>query len=376
VKLSAADLGFLFTGEHQILAGELAEAAPAIEQAGRAGAAEVAAEMGRRGLYGRLLTEKGHRVDLRALCLVREMLAYVSPLADAIFAVQGLGSYPIALDGSEEQRRLLPSFRRGESIGGFALTEPEAGSDVASMRAVARAEDGGFVLDGKKTFISNVGIATHYVVFANADPARGKKGISAFLVPAGTPGLVERPIAMNIDHPIGELDLAGVRVGEEALLGAVGGGLRLALRTLDTFRVTVGAAAVGMARRAFDEALAHVRARVQFGVPLSDQPVVQSQLADMATELDAARLLVLRAARVVDDGAERATSEAAMAKLYATEAAQRIIDRAVQLFGGRGVVSGEVVEGLYRAVRPLRIYEGTSEIQRLVIGRALARGDS
>jgi acyl-CoA dehydrogenase len=374
VKLSTADLGLFFDAHHVELAERLVAAAGAIAEAGAAdhSGARVAREMGElHGLYHLLLPASG-TADVRALCLAREMLGHASPLADAIFAVQGLGSYPILLAGTDAQREaLLGRFRSGDLIGAFALTEPEAGSDVASMRTTARRDADAWILDGDKTLISNVGIAGSYVVFANADPAAGRKGITAFHVPADAAGLVATPIAMGIDHPIGALALRGCRVGTDAVLGGVGGGFKLAMQTLDTFRVTVGAAAVGMARRALDDSVARVRGRVQFGKPLAEQQIVQSHLADMATELDAARLLVLRAAHARDTGRERVTTEAAMAKLFATEAAQRIIDTAVQLHGGLGVTSGTAVENLYRSIRPLRIYEGTSEIQRLIIGRAL-----
>jgi len=376
VKLSTDDLGLFFDPRHHQLAAELRRVAPAIAEAsvGEGADARVAAAMGEAGLYGWLLPAGG-AADVRALCLVREMLGQVSPAGDAIFAVQGLGSYPVLLAGTDAQKQvLLDRFRSGQLIGAFALTEPEAGSDVASLATAARRDGDGWVLDGRKTLISNVGIAGSYVVFANADPAAGRKGITAFVVPADAPGLREVPIELSVDHPLGGLELDGCRVGADALLGAVGGGFALAMQTLDTFRVSVGAAAAGMARRALDEATARVSARVQFGKPLAAQQLVQAHLADMATELDAARLLVLRAAHLKDSGAERVTTEAAMAKLYATEAAQRIIDAAVQLHGGLGVTSGAVVENLYRAIRPLRIYEGTSEIQRIIIGRAVAKG--
>jgi acyl-CoA dehydrogenase len=313
-------------------------------------------------------------IDVRALCLVREALAYHSPLADAVFAVQGLGSYPVVLvPGAAGRTSLLARVRSGESVGGFGLTEPEAGSDVASMRSTARAEGDGWVLDGDKTFISNVGIAHHFVVFANVSGAAGdpKRTISAFLVPAAAPGLATEAIATSGDHPLGRLIMRACRVPRAALIGEVGQGLRLALGTLDVFRTSVGAAAVGMARRALDDARAHVQRRVQFGKRLADQQLTQAALADMATDLDAARLLVFRAAWLKDHG-QAAKTEVAMAKLFATEAAQRVIDRGVQLFGGLGVTSGTFVERLYREVRALRIYEGTSEIQRLIIGSALA----
>lgn len=388
MKLSTDDLGFFFEPRHQALAPTLVAAARALEDEHDAPA--LARAMGaRHGLYALLVPEAlggapagrpgdGAYIDLRSLCLAREALGYSNAMADSIFAVQGLGSYPLVLAGSAEQRaRLLPEVVRGERVGAFALTEPEAGSDVASLRSVARPQgDGSYVLEGEKTFISNAGLCDHYVVFASVDPAAGRQGITAFLVERGTPGLVEEPLRLAADHPIGRLRFEGCRLGPGALIGELGGGFALAMRTLDAFRVSVGAAAVGMARRALDETLARVRSRVQFGKPLAEQPLVQAMLADMATELDAARLLVLRAARAKDEAlpGARLSSEAAMAKLYATEAAGRVVDAAVQLHGGLGVVAGSRVERLARDVRPLRIYEGTSEIQRLIIGGALARG--
>lgn len=317
----------------------------------------------------------GTAVDVRALCVAREALAYSSPLADSIFAVQGLGSHPILLAGEGARRAgILAETVRGERVCAFALTEPEAGSDVASMRTTARRDGDHWILDGEKVFISNVGIAKHYVVFANADPSAGKKGISAFLVEADAEGLITEPIAMSVDHPLGRITLRGCRVPSSALLGQVGMGLRLALGTLDVFRTSVGAAAVGMARRALDESIARVGRRVQFGKPLAEFQLTQAALADMATELDAARLLVCRAAWEKDceePGTRSDGVSVAMAKMFATEAAQRIIDRAVQLFGGLGVTEGCVVDRLYREIRPLRIYEGTTEIQKLIIGGAL-----
>jgi acyl-CoA dehydrogenase len=319
----------------------------------------------------------GSAVDVRALCIAREALAYHSPLADSIFAVEGLGSHPILLAGEATRRAsVLAEVVRGDRVAAFALTEPEAGSDVASMRTTARREGDAWVLDGEKVFISNVGIAHHYVVFANADPAAGKKGISAFFVERGAEGLHEEKIGMSVGHPLGRVLLRGCRVAGDALLGDVGAGLRLALGTLDVFRTSVGAAAMGMARRALDEAIARVTQRVQFGKPLSDFQLTQAALAEMATELEAGRLLVCRAAWDKDhnDGAGMARRDGmpvAMAKMFATEAAQRIIDRAVQLFGGLGVTGDSVVDRLYREIRPLRIYEGTTEIQKLIIGSAL-----
>jgi acyl-CoA dehydrogenase len=315
-------------------------------------------------------------IDTRALCLVRELLGYASVRADSIFAVQGLGTHPIALAGTSAQRAQLAAFARGERIAAFALTEPDAGSDVAAIATRATPCAEGYRLDGDKLFISNLGLADHAVVFATTDPARGGAGLAAFWVPLDGPGLIVRPLAATAPHAIGALELRGATVPATARIGEPGQGMRLALATLDAFRVSVGAAAVGMARRALDEALAFVRGRRQFGGRLADQPLVQAHLADMVVDLDAARLLVLRAAYLRDtlDGSrgERVTTEVSIAKLGATEAAQRVIDRAVQLFGGRGVMQGAVVEHLYRAIRPLRIYEGTSEIQRTIIGRALA----
>jgi acyl-CoA dehydrogenase len=378
VKLSSDDLDVFFDQRHQTLAAELQRAAPEIEKAaawsegGEPRARAVARAMGQMGLYEWLLP-RTPAVDVRALCLVREMLGYVSPLADAIFAVQGLGAHPLVASGAAPAE--ADQLRRGEAIAAIALTEPEAGSDVGSMRATAQREGETWVLDGDKTLISNAGLATHYLVFATVDPAAGKKGITAFWVPAATAGLTVEPMTLGIEHPIGRVALRGCRVAAGAVVGEVGGGFGLAMRTLDTFRTTVGAAAVGMARRAFDEARAHVTSRVQFGAALAETQLVQAHLADMACDLDAARLLVLRAALAADRG-QVVTVPAAMAKLVATERAQKVIDTAVQLLGGRGVCQGEVVEALYRAVRPLRIYEGTSEIQRIVIGRAIARGNA
>lgn len=351
-------------------------------------AARVAPRLGELGLLELLVPARegggawgadGAAIDVRALCVAREALAYASPLADSIFAVQGLGSHPILLAGEGARRAsVLAETVKGDRVCAFALTEPEAGSDVASMRTTARREGDDWVLDGDKVFISNVGIARHYIVFANADPSAGKKGISAFFVEAGTEGLVTERIAMSVDHPLGRLTMRGCRVPASALLDRVGVGLRLALGTLDVFRTSVGAAAVGMARRALDESIAHVTRRRQFGKPLSELQLTQAALAEMATELDAARLLVCRAAWEKDQrrpvsgrGGREGALSVAMAKMFATEAAQRIIDRGVQLFGGLGVTEGNVLDRLYREIRPLRIYEGTTEIQKLIIGGAL-----
>ncbi len=311
--------------------------------------------------------------DLRACCLIREALAGASPLADAVFALQCLGSLPITLGGSDAQRASwLPRVCGGEVMTAFAMTEPEAGSDVAGLATTANRSDSGWELAGRKTLISNAGIADLYCLFAASDRAAGTRGISCFLVAADTPGLrFAGAQVLSAPHPLGELELTACRLPAGALLGGEGGGFKLGMRTLDRLRPTVAAAACGMAARALDEALAHVRERRQFGQPLAAFQLVQEKLATMAVDLTAARLLTYRAAWEADRGAERITLEAAMAKAHATEAAQRIVDQAVQLLGGRGVLASSPVDRLYRAVRALRIYEGTTEVQHLVIARQL-----
>jgi acyl-CoA dehydrogenase len=377
--LSIDDLPMFFGAEHGPIAHRLRAAAPAIarcedadDEPARDRAAVRALADG--GLFA--LVAPDARVDARALCLARELCGYCSPRADSILAVQGLGTHPLVLAGSPAQRAELPAFARGEKVAAFALTEPEAGSDVAAIATTASKDGDGWVLDGEKLFISNLGIASHATVFATIAPGTGHRAITAFFVPLDAPGVRVEPQTAIAPHPIGRLVLAGARVPASALVGPEGGGFKLAMATLDAFRVSVGAAAVGMARRALDEAVAHVRARHQFGKPLAEQPLVQAHLADMIVDLDSARLLVLRAAWAKDTLGGRVTRDVSIAKLAATEAAQRVIDRAVQLFGGRGVMAGSVVEHLYRAIRPLRIYEGTSEIQRTIIGRSLASGEA
>lgn len=354
-----------FDEVHGRLEGELRARVAAIDWSGE-DPGEMVARLGVARVFPLLAPEK----SVRSLCVAREILAYASPMADAIFAVQGLASHPLAMAGVDRWRSRIDDVAGGRTVGGFALTEPEAGSDVASMRATARREGDRWLLDGEKTFISNVGIARFFVVFANADRSLGKKGISAFLVEADAPGLKLEPIETVDDHPLGRLMMRGAQA---ELVGEIGQGLRLALGTLDVFRTSVGAAANGIAHRALDEALAHVKKRVQFGQPLASFQLVQASIADMATELDASRLLVARAAWAKDTGRAGKT-EVAMAKMFATESAQRIVDRAVQLLGGLGVVRGGAVERLYRSVRALRIYEGTTEIQKLIIGGALVGG--
>ncbi|MBN9499933.1 MAG: acyl-CoA dehydrogenase family protein [Alphaproteobacteria bacterium] len=307
--------------------------------------------------------------DVRTLCLARETLAYHSGLADFAFAMQGLGTGSIVLFGSPEQKaKWLPAVRAGKSLGAFAMSEPEGGSDVAALRTTATKDGDGWRLNGRKTWISNGGIAGQYVVFARSGEAPGAKGLSAFVVPADAPGLiVEARIDVSAPHPLATLRFENCRVGADALLGKPGDGFKIAMSTLDVFRSTVGAAALGFARRALDEAIAFSKSRKVFGAMLSDMQLTQAALAEAATEIDAAALLIYRAAWTKDSGAPRITREASMAKFFATEMAQRVVDRAVQLHGGQGVVAGATVERLYREVRALRIYEGASEIQKLVI---------
>jgi len=311
-------------------------------------------------------------IDTRSICLVRETLARHAGLADFAFAMQGLGSGAIALFGSEEQKaRYLPRVAAGSAIAAFALSEPDAGSDVAAMACAARVDGDDYVLDGEKTWISNGGIADFYVVFARTGEADGARGISAFIVDADTPGFtVAERIEVIAPHPLARLRFDGCRISAAQRIGAGGQGFKVAMATLDVFRTSVAAAALGFARRAFDEALARARSRRMFGKALADFQLTQARLADMATKIDAAALLTYRAAWERDRG-QRVTKAAAMAKLTATEHAQAVIDAAVQLFGGLGVVSGQPVEMLYREIRALRIYEGASEVQQLIIAREL-----
>ena len=316
--------------------------------------------------------------DVRSLCLIREALAYHSGIADFAFAMQGLGTGSITLFGSAEQkRRYLPAVARGEKIAAFAISEKMAGSDVSALQTTARRDGSDWVIDGEKTWISNAGIAHHYVVFCRL-PELGEKGFGAFIVDADTRGLnVTETISVNAPHVLGTLQFQQCRVSNSALIGEAGAGLKIALATLDVFRTTVAAAALGFARRALDESVNFTKSRSQFGKPIAEQQMTQARLADMAVAVDAAALLVYRAAWTKDSGAARVTREAAMAKLFSTEQAQLVIDSAVQLHGARGVVQGEVVERLYQEIRALRIYEGTSEIQKLVIaGQLLKAGSS
>jgi acyl-CoA dehydrogenase len=314
-------------------------------------------------------------LDVRTLCIVRDILAFCDGLADFAFAMQGLGTGSISLYGSDElQRRYLPPVRDGTAIAAFALSEPEAGSDVAALAMTAKADGAQVRLDGEKTWISNGGIADHYVVFARSGEGPGARGLSAFVVDADTPGLsVAERIDVIAPHPLARLTFDGVRVPAANRLGKPGEGFKVAMATLDIFRSTVGAAALGFARRALHETIEHAATRKLFGAPLGDLQMTQAAIADSATEVDAAALLVYRAAWTKDQGVARVTREAAMAKLFATEAAQRVIDRAVQVHGGLGVTKGVKVEELYREIRALRIYEGATEVQKIVIAREALR---
>ena len=314
-------------------------------------------------------------IDSRSVCLSRDMLAWHDGLADFAFAMQGLGTGAIGLVGSDEPKRaVLPKVQKGEWISAFALSEKDAGSDVAAMQCAARSEGDHFVLDGEKTWISNGGIADVYTVFARTGEAPGTRGISAFVVFADDPGF---SIAERIDviapHPLATIRFENCRIPATRLLGNPGEGFKIAMRTLDIFRASVAAASLGFARRALDEALAHAKARPMFGAHLSDLQLTQAALGDMAADIDAGALLTYRAAWRRDVQCLPTTKEAAMAKMIATENAQKVIDRAVQMFGGRGVRSGETVEKLYREIRALRIYEGATEVQKLIIARELLK---
>ncbi len=315
-------------------------------------------------------------IDSRLVCLARETLAWHDGLADFAFAMQGLGTGAIALSGAPELRAtVLPKARSGEWLAAFALSEKDAGSDVGAMQCAARADGDSYVLDGEKTWISNGGIAQVYTVFARTGEAPGTRGISAFVVFADDPGFsIAERIEVIAPHPLATIRFENCRVPASRRLGAPAEGFKIAMRTLDIFRASVAAAAVGMARRALDEALAHARERKMFGATLADLQLTQAAFGDMATDIDAAALLTYRAAWRRDVQQLPATREAAMAKMHATETAQAVIDRALQMFGGRGVQSGEMAERLYREIRALRIYEGATEVQKLIIARELLKG--
>jgi acyl-CoA dehydrogenase len=332
--------------------------------------------LGKVGVLEYAVAQPGTKLDSRAICLIRETLAYSSALADLAFVMQGLGTYAISQAAPEHVRDFWVSrAAEGKSIAAFALTEPEAGSDVAALKTTAERNGDAYIINGRKRFISNAGIADFYTVFARTGTEEnGRASLSAFVVGARVPGVtvVER-IPMIAAHPIGEIEFKNCRVPAEDMVGAEGDGFLLAMRTLDMFRASVGAAACGMARRALDEAVRYASKRKQFGRLLAAHQLIQEKLADSVTELDASRLLVYRAAYLKDTASGRVTREASEAKLYATEAACRIIDQAVQIHGGSGLVRGSIVERLYRDVRALRIYEGTSEIQKLIIATQLLK---
>jgi len=335
--------------------------------------------MGREGLL-RLLTVKAYggkaaKIDHRALVAAREGIAYGSAVAHSAFAVQGLGMVPLTLAGSEEQKKeWLPKAARGAVVGGYGLTEPGAGSDVAAMTTRAKREGVAWRLSGTKAYISNAGVADFYCVFAKTDPSAGHRGISCFLVPATARGLKVKPLQMLANVPIGTLGLKGVRLPADALIGQAGTGFYTAMRTLDTLRPTVASAACGVAARALDEAVRRAKARKAFGKTLAEHQGIRWKLAEAATDLEAARLLTYRAAWLKDKGQERVTVEAAQAKLFATEAAWRIVDMAVQVHGASGLERDSITAQMYREIRALRVYEGTSEILREVVGSKVVHG--
>jgi acyl-CoA dehydrogenase len=388
-----------FDDSHRELAGRLSEwaatrfagaARPEDRESVDAASRQLVRDLGRGGWTRHCVPQETGRpagtshtgFDVRSLALIREILARHDALADFAFAMQGLGSGAISIAGSPELKvRYLPRVIAGDAIAAFALSEPGAGSDVAALRCRATRTPDGYKLEGEKTWISNGGIADFYCVFARTsgpdvrpDGTTSAEGITAIVVDAGSPGLsISRRIDTISPHPLATLAFEGCNVPMTQRLGGEGEGFKIAMRTLDVFRTSVAGAAIGFAQRALDEALAHATHRALFGKTLADFQLTQAALADMATGIDAARLLTYRAAWLRDSG-QRATREVAMAKMTATETAQQVIDRAVQLFGGRGVARGEVVERLYRDIRALRIYEGATEVQKLIIGRDLIQG--
>ncbi|WP_281707848.1 acyl-CoA dehydrogenase family protein [Phaeobacter italicus] len=375
-----ADKTFLswpfFEDRHRSLAAELddwaAEALGDVDHSDTdAACRSLVTALGEAGWTQHSAAMTGERLDVRSLCLIRETLARHDGLADFAFAMQGLGTGAISLFGTQaQQQEWLPLTRAGKAMSAFALTEPQSGSDVANSTMTATLDGDSYVLNGEKTWISNGGIADVYTLFARTGEAPGAKGLSAFIVPAGLPGfeVVER-LDTIAPHPLARLRFSDCRIPKSALLGQSGQGFKIAMSVLDVFRSTVAAAALGFARRALDEALSRVSARHVQGAPLADLQMVQGHIADMVLDVDAAALLVYRAAWAKDSGAARITREAAMAKLFSTDQAQLVIDKAVQLHGGDGVRRGEKVEELYRDIRALRIYEGASDVQRVVIAR-------
>lgn len=373
LDLSIDDIAPLLGPEHQHFAQsasnfvntQLGDAHPSTDALARERAPEIVAAAGASGLLEAL-----DPLDLRKFCLLREAVAWKSPLADALVALQGLGLMPILLAGQAQHSAWIPRVLAGQAIAGFAMTEKEAGSDVANMACRARLRDDHYELTGEKCYISNAGIASFYCVFAKTSDEPGHRNIECLLVPAGTPGLCfVKPQVLSSPHPLGIISFDGCKLPRSARVGEQGRGFALGMATLDRLRPSVASAALGMARRALDLSLQRVQRRKQFGKLLCEFQLVQSKLAQMHTELQAARLLTYRAAWRLDQGAERITHDAALAKMYATEAAQRIIDEAVQLHGGAGCLADSEVDLLYRSIRALRIYEGTTEIQQLVIAR-------
>jgi acyl-CoA dehydrogenase len=378
--VTEADLAHLSEQEAGLLRRTRAVAREALAPlAGRAEAGRVnrplVLALAETGLLGRLFNgEPGGRISALELCLIREALAAESTEAETAFALQGLGSYPILLAGSDEiADHWISRVARGEGVAAFALTEPDAGSDVASMTLSAERDGDGYRLSGAKTYISNAPDADVYSLFARTTAGAGARGITAFAVPGDAPGLAGERLDLLSPHPIGRLELDGVHVPREQVLGEVDGGFRVAMQTLDLFRPSVGAFAVGMAQAALEAALEHAGRRHAFGRPLCEFQAVSHSLADMATRTQAARLLVHHAARAYDSGVQPITRQAAMAKLFATEAAQSVVDAAVQIHGAVALERGHLLEHLYRDVRAPRIYEGTSEIQREIISRQLYR---
>jgi acyl-CoA dehydrogenase len=338
---------------------------------------ELVAKLGRDGwlMHTAIDADAPGALDVRTLCLIRETLARHDGLADFAFAMQGLGAGAISLFGNPAQRHWLKRTRTGAAIAAFALSEAKSGSDVAGMEMTATRDGNDYILNGEKTWISNGGIADVYVVFARTGEGPGAKGISAFIVPSDLPGFsVAERIAVIAPHPLARIRFDHARIPASAMIGAPGEGFKIAMATLDVFRTTVGAAALGFARRALDEATKRARERKLFGAPLAELQMVQASIADMALAVDAAALLVYRAAWTKDMGAQRVTREAAMAKLFATDQAQDVIDKAVQIHGGDGVRHGHIVERLYREIRALRIYEGASEVQKVIIARHTLSG--
>ncbi len=380
-----ADKSFLdwpfFEDRHRHLAGELedwcADNLPVDHGDVDAACRALVARLGEDGWlkHSAIEPDGTGRLDVRSLCLIRETLARHDGLADFAFAMQGLGTGALSLYGSAEQRQWLAKTRAGEALPAFALSEPRSGSDVAHIEMTAVRDGDDYVLDGEKTWISNGGIADIYCVFARTGEAPGARGLSAFLVEAETPGLeIAERLEVMAPHPLARLAFNSVRVPASALIGEAGQGFKIAMSVLDVFRSTVGAAALGFARRALDESLKRANTRELFGAPMAELQMVQGHIADMAVDVDASALLVYRAAWAKDMGAPRITREAAMAKLHATDHAQDVIDRAVQLHGGDGVRSGHIVETLYREIRALRIYEGASDVQKVVIARQMLGG--